>query len=145
MDLSSSQNRQMLEQLNLHQVESLQTLQDMNPQLQSFVKELQHSFQSEIRQSTQVLQNIHSTTLVSQQQRNLLNSLNYPTINSRRNDIRSKHKNTYEWIFDPLPKPWPSFVEWLETGSGIYWINGKLGSGKSTVRFKCTIGEGNVE
>jgi ABC-type molybdenum transport system ATPase subunit/photorepair protein PhrA len=26
-----------------------------------------------------------------------------------------------------------SFVDWLEKGDGIYWINGKGGSGKSTL------------
>ncbi|KAE9379481.1 hypothetical protein N431DRAFT_451335 [Stipitochalara longipes BDJ] len=30
-------------------------------------------------------------------------------------------------------RPWSSFIKWAETGSGRYWINGKAGSGKSTL------------
>ncbi|KAF7510814.1 hypothetical protein GJ744_005914 [Endocarpon pusillum] len=30
-------------------------------------------------------------------------------------------------------QPWSSFVDWLEQGNGVYWINGKPGSGKSTL------------
>lgn len=30
-------------------------------------------------------------------------------------------------------RQWSNFVAWLEYGKGIYWLNGKLGSGKSTL------------
>ena len=30
--------------------------------------------------------------------------------------------------------PSDGFLGWLQTGHGIYWINGTVGSGKSTVR-----------
>ena len=30
-------------------------------------------------------------------------------------------------------QPWSNFVDWLEHGDGVYWINGKAGSGKSTL------------
>lgn len=30
-------------------------------------------------------------------------------------------------------RPLGQFVNWLEEGHGIYWINGKAGSGKSTL------------
>ncbi|KAE9371246.1 hypothetical protein N431DRAFT_558808 [Stipitochalara longipes BDJ] len=29
--------------------------------------------------------------------------------------------------------PWSDFAKWLKSGQGIYWINGKAGSGKSTL------------
>ena len=38
--------------------------------------------------------------------------------------------NTFDWIFD---EPGPRFTEWLKTGHGIFWINGKAGCGKSTI------------
>lgn len=28
---------------------------------------------------------------------------------------------------------WDNFAEWLRSGSKVYWINGKAGSGKSTL------------
>ena len=51
-------------------------------------------------------------------------------------DIAEAHERTFQWIFtDPVPyqKPWSNFIEWLEKGKGCYWINGKAGSGKSTL------------
>jgi hypothetical protein len=42
----------------------------------------------------------------------------------------------FEWVFrDPTVDqlPWSSFSDWLKTGNGVYWINGKAGSGKSTL------------
>ena len=30
-------------------------------------------------------------------------------------------------------RPGPKFVEWLRNGSGVYWIQGKMGCGKSTL------------
>ena len=48
------------------------------------------------------------------------------------------HQNTFQWIYEPggfdqWTCRWDSFVQWLKEGSGIYWINGKAGSGKSTL------------
>jgi hypothetical protein len=53
----------------------------------------------------------------------------------RQDRIVEAHKETFRWIFDSPKKstPWPSFTEWLQSGSGLYWITGKAGSGKSTL------------
>ncbi|KAF7907807.1 hypothetical protein BELL_0935g00040 [Botrytis elliptica] len=70
----------------------------------------------------------------------VLKSLYFPTITARYETIAEAHKKTFEWIFKPLadeeePKDaqWSDFVEWLSKGQGIYWINGKAASGKSTL------------
>ena len=34
---------------------------------------------------------------------------------------------------NPNPLLWTNFVEWLRHGDSIYWVNGKAGSGKSTL------------
>ena len=72
-------------------------------------------------------------------------SLFYPEISSREEQISHEFdgiENSYEWIFD---KPsfskehtdnsprWDDFPEWLQSNDSIYWINGKAGSGKSTL------------
>ncbi len=65
-----------------------------------------------------------------------LDSLYFPEILARQETIADAHKETFEWIFDASGTkvfPWNSFVDWLEEGEGIYWINGKAGSGKSTL------------
>lgn len=72
-------------------------------------------------------------------------------MNERRNNIVESHSDTFRWIFDksgldvsPARKKskhehsrtWNSFVDWLKSSKKLYWINGKPGSGKSTlVRF----------
>ncbi|KAL8718436.1 MAG: hypothetical protein Q9225_004435 [Loekoesia sp. 1 TL-2023] len=69
-------------------------------------------------------------------QKEVLASLHFAEIKSRQEAIKDAHKQTFQWIFDPSGEeisPWSNFVRWLENGSGFYWINGKAGSGKSTL------------
>ena len=69
-------------------------------------------------------------------QRRFLESLYFPEIHSRQEEIADAHKETFHWIFEQAESSsthWDSFIEWLETGSRTYWISGKAGSGKSTL------------
>ncbi|CZR63072.1 uncharacterized protein PAC_12969 [Phialocephala subalpina] len=69
-------------------------------------------------------------------QKKLLESLRYPDMTSRYEDVLQAHPKTFEWIFaDPSQKaiPWSDFPHWLQDEGGIYWISGKAGSGKSTL------------
>lgn len=70
-----------------------------------------------------------------------LESLFFPHIHARQEDIAEAHKKTFEWIFDKSiieAHPWHNFIHWLESGHGTYWICGKAGSGKSTpMNFIC--------
>ncbi|ETN38284.1 uncharacterized protein HMPREF1541_06315 [Cyphellophora europaea CBS 101466] len=64
----------------------------------------------------------------------LLKSLEFDTINQRQNFIRNRvgdYGKTYSWIFEPGQGH--GFREWLVSGNGIFWINGKPGSGKSSL------------
>ncbi|KAK3368656.1 hypothetical protein B0H63DRAFT_455414 [Podospora didyma] len=88
----------------------------------------------------------------------ILESLRFPEMNHRQESISQAEHQTFNWVFegdDPVSlnkgddpasqteepkkkKPWDSFSNWLSTGSGIYWIQGKPASGKSTLmRFIC--------
>jgi hypothetical protein len=81
----------------------------------------------------------------------VLKSLRFRSMKIRHANIVDAHSKTFEWIFE-LPAPissspspsspgfpsQPSFFKWLRTQSGIYWIMGKAGSGKSTLmKFLC--------
>ncbi|CCD51195.1 hypothetical protein BofuT4_P085570.1 [Botrytis cinerea T4] len=57
-----------------------------------------------------------------------LRSLAYPEMGYRRRDTKRAHANTCDWITRHL-----SYTTWLKEGSGILWIKGKPGSGKSTL------------
>ena len=82
----------------------------------------------------------------------IVNSLFYPDISSRQEQVDDQFegvKNSYDWIFDDprthrlegydkhssqrQERQWDDFVRWLKSGHGVYWINGKAGSGKSTL------------
>ncbi|KEF62696.1 uncharacterized protein A1O9_00669 [Exophiala aquamarina CBS 119918] len=61
-------------------------------------------------------------------------SLKFPEMNARRSQIVDPHCHTFEWIFnDKIDRPWDSFKEFLENPASIFWINGKAGSGKSSL------------
>lgn len=72
----------------------------------------------------------------------VLSSLFYPEITARIDTVRPAWENTFTWIFrDQLEtdglgekkRTWSSFTEWLRNNTSVYWINGKAGSGKSTL------------
>ncbi|TVY75950.1 hypothetical protein LSUE1_G006018 [Lachnellula suecica] len=65
-----------------------------------------------------------------------LRSLKFPSISERYTRVAEAHAKTFDWIFNnpkSEDRPWSSFSRWLQSGQGIYWINGKAGSGKSTL------------
>lgn len=81
-----------------------------------------------------------------------LQTLFYPEILERQSLIKDAENGTLEWIFNdsegvissftqqyPLHSytttwtPWDSLTGWLRHDNGVYWINGKAGSGKSTL------------
>ncbi|CZR69246.1 uncharacterized protein PAC_19146 [Phialocephala subalpina] len=69
-------------------------------------------------------------------QREIISSLEYPSMTSRYENIVEAYPTTFEWAFHDSTDeqmPWSNLSQWLKTGDGVYWINGKAGSGKSTL------------
>jgi hypothetical protein len=69
-------------------------------------------------------------------QMHIIAGLKYASMRTRYEDVVEAHPNTFEWAFDdPTAEqlPWSNFGSWLKSGNGVYWINGKAGSGKSTL------------
>lgn len=56
-------------------------------------------------------------------------------IDDREQSIDTPHTKTLDWALDPPHEnvKWDSLAGFLEFGSGIYWVSGKAGSGKSTL------------
>lgn len=79
-----------------------------------------------------------------------LESLGAQAYNPRFTAIETAHRESYHWIWDEGPSG-PGFVDWLKIGTGIYWISGKPGAGKSTLmkyvykddRLKCILSSMN--
>jgi hypothetical protein len=61
-----------------------------------------------------------------------LKSLHFKQIKARQFEVKTAHTNTFGWIFDENGGK-QQFARWLRSSSGIFWIGGKAGSGKSTL------------
>lgn len=73
-----------------------------------------------------------------------LKSLTFREIQNRYEEIAKAHFQTFRWIFQDDMHTGASqkvdlgFRRWLETGGGHFWLEGKAGSGKSTLmKFIC--------
>jgi len=55
-------------------------------------------------------------------------SLFSPELDFRVSTIEDPFQDTFEWVFHL-----PIFSKWLQEGSGLFWVHGKPGSGKSTL------------
>jgi len=65
----------------------------------------------------------------------ILNRLWYRRIDDRQDSITVPHYQTLEWALEPPHQDveWDSLSDFLQFSSGIYWLSGKAGSGKSTL------------
>ncbi|KAL9060893.1 MAG: hypothetical protein Q9162_000337 [Coniocarpon cinnabarinum] len=73
-------------------------------------------------------QDVHERARECQHEYQVLNSLYFPNINKRRYDLGDAAPETFQWSLTKSPLP-----KWLREGSGVFWIHGKAGSGKSTM------------
>ncbi|KAI0414535.1 hypothetical protein F5X98DRAFT_244213 [Xylaria grammica] len=60
----------------------------------------------------------------------LIASLRTPDESQRLGQVEERFLHTFDWIYD-LEET--RFSHWLQSGTGLFWINGKPGSGKSTL------------
>ena len=68
----------------------------------------------------------------------ILDSLSDLGMTARYERITEAHAQTFEWIFQDYSHHTDShsghtFIQWLTHGTGIFWVTGKAGSGKSTL------------
>lgn len=66
----------------------------------------------------------------------LVTSLWFESFSVRHDNVALAHQETFSWIFKgslPDGSAKVHFSEWLMSGSKTFWINGKAGSGKSTL------------
>ncbi|MCJ1453992.1 hypothetical protein MMC28_004342 [Mycoblastus sanguinarius] len=68
----------------------------------------------------------------------IVESLRFKEITERVERIAEAHPKTFDWLFEESQlnfknRPKASILKWLRASSGIYWVNGRAGSGKSTL------------
>ena len=79
-----------------------------------------------------------ATIVAYSKEMRIVESLRYPEITEREERIVSAHPSTFDWLFTDVQsnsrrQPPVSLLHWLRASSGIYWISGRAGSGKSTL------------
>lgn len=59
----------------------------------------------------------------------ILRSLDFPEMRTRRSAIPKAHDHTFEWMYNSKSP----IEDWLKSSRALFWVNGKAGSGKSTL------------
>lgn len=124
------------------------SFKNLDTQLQHIVTCLAASITSledlTVQQSEQTRQHISAEVARFDQQRinrsiydQTIQSLLYPDIFLRQQQSQlTAFGDTYDFVFNEpndSNESWSSFVKWLKSEDEVYWINGKAGSGKSTL------------
>ncbi|KAI1740332.1 hypothetical protein F4680DRAFT_116318 [Xylaria scruposa] len=82
-----------------------------------------------------IIKQLAEEQALTEANQDFLESLYFSKIKTRQRKIESAHARTFGWIFQPSI----SFNHWLREGSGTFWVQGKAGSGKSTLmKFICS-------
>ena len=92
--------------------------------------------QEDVTTVLKLLSDMNSRTSEMKIKEAVLNSLYYPRMQDRREWISEAHVKTFNWVLEGKtlgPTPWSDLKKWLSQEDGIYWLNGKAGSGKSTL------------
>ncbi|KAF2237239.1 hypothetical protein EV356DRAFT_496816 [Viridothelium virens] len=98
--------------------------------LRDCIEEQHEQNASELQQATKTV----TTQMRELLQRNdnvvakIIRSLEFPTMYQRRHDLVDAASETFNWPFSESP-----IADWLQKGTGIFWVRGKAGSGKSTL------------
>ncbi|KAK0511439.1 hypothetical protein JMJ35_006012 [Cladonia borealis] len=73
------------------------------------------------------------TAIPLQDQEDCLASLSDTITRARIVEVHDAHEKTFHWLYDPAVVSFPSWLSDTSSSRPIYWIQGKPGSGKSTL------------
>lgn len=136
LDLVSLQNSKAFQDLD-HNVQKVIKVLSHEPKTLEELSDLIQIENEKTREHVSGSFREHEKRLAEEEYRTrFLESLWFPEILSREENIADAHSKTFQWIFDKSDqavRPWGNFIAWLEGRQGTYWISGKAGSGKSTL------------
>lgn len=83
---------------------------------------------------------LHNRKLITDEEQRrkasaIVESLAYPEMNSRRREVPEAHDSSLRWLFTEEAEKYPqitSLLKFLNEESGLFWVQGKPASGKST-------------
>ena len=91
---------------------------------------------SDLRDLGDKVWHLHDVGKTTSDVQRILQSLYFTGIRTRQRKILDAHARTFTWIFTehlPHSDQRIKFVDWLQSSSATYWLQGKPGSGKSTL------------
>ena len=108
----------------------------------SFAEQMSKEHVSTRTHVTKEMQGLRNVLQESGHVKKVLDSLAFPEMRSREENVKDAHGKTFNWIFDEPEsterKPWSSVVSWLRSDSNLFWITGKAGSGRDfSFPFRC--------
>ena len=136
INIQDAKQREVLGKINIATAQSTEAFRDLDKSFQAIAADLQKQLAEDGEKTRDLIQTLDHKAWSRDVVQRLLDSLEFETINTREEEIHEAYAETFQWIFNDSGDavgPWCNFVEWLESGKEIYWINGKPASGKSTV------------
>ena len=136
IDLSNVAQRQVLSQIESSALKQFENGEKKILEIVSSIDARRADVALEGSQTRSLMQEHRNQDIDAKLASHLVERLSFREIHARETNITTDIEDTFQWIFsndkDAL-RPWSNFADWLENGDKIYWINGKAGSGKSTL------------
>ncbi|VUC20532.1 unnamed protein product [Clonostachys rosea] len=115
-----------------YSIELRQAAEDINP---NWLTDMIISIQRAARSRSKAFVKTIDLELKGRCEKKILRRLSFQEMNMRKDSITSPFVETLGWALstESTPQKWDILPHWLQSGSGIYWLCGKAGSGKSTL------------
>ncbi|KAM7219624.1 Prion-inhibition and propagation domain containing protein [Rhypophila decipiens] len=86
-------------------------------------------------QGSSILSDVADRILIQKAESIIVDAIWFRSLQARRDSIEPALLKTLEWVLDSTRDTgeWDNLATWLKSDSGVYWVSGKAGSGKSTL------------
>ncbi|KAK9418978.1 putative Nacht nucleoside triphosphatase [Seiridium unicorne] len=124
---------------HLEQHEQLENIEQMLEAIQARIEAAEPHELSDIDELAKQMTDLTLATRGVAYKQQVISSLGFPCRLLRHDSIPEAYHRTYEWVFhaenstyDKVARKKIGVLKWMESGTGIFWVSGKPGSGKST-------------
>ena len=135
IDTTNAAQVQTLLEIDIGGLKDKIAFQELSQSLQDILSSLPHSMHTVVNQHTsKELENSQLARSDLEARQSLIDQLSFSEMYLRESNLNAT-EGTFNWVFDKSmgSRPFDDFIDWLQHGNSIYWINGKVGSGKSTL------------
>ncbi|KAI9683526.1 MAG: hypothetical protein M1822_006066 [Bathelium mastoideum] len=136
IDRASAVQREILRQVDLSVLQQSKAFSRFDRDFRTIIEQLKETAESVNQHTSNVVIQSHDNFIHRDMIQNLIDSLSFDDIYLRQSQITGAWPDTFTWLFSTANakrRLWSNFVYWLESDNDLYWINGKVGSGKSTL------------